>query len=300
MGRMSSSKYIVVRLKGGLGNQMFQYATARALAVRNGMDLVLDTFTGFARDRVYRRSYSLGPFPVKYRKAGLMEEVPFWYERCLGRIFASTKKPLILKRPWGLFVEENKNRFLDEVHGMQCRDNIWMEGYWQSEEYFDDCREMIGRELMPPEPKNPNFIDMGKKMKNCNSVAVGVRLYEEETEAKRHTLVPFSFYMDAARKLVEHMDDPVFFVFCTKNAGLEEKITLPGETHYITHDNGYAGALESLWLICQGKHHIISNSSFYWWGAWLSELNNPGSEIIACDLFSNSDCIPSRWLSLKP
>jgi len=74
-------------------------------------------------------------------------------------------------------------------------------------------------------------------------------------------------------------------------------ITLPENSNYLTHDDGFVGTNERLWLLTQCKHHIFTNSSYYWWGAWLSEANflNEKQLILAADNFINIDGIPDKW-----
>jgi hypothetical protein len=76
------------------------------------------------------------------------------------------------------------------------------------------------------------------------------------------------------------------------------QIKFPGSAHFITHDNGFQGSLARFWLISQCAHHILSNSSFYWWAAWLAERRNPDSCIVASAMFPNRHTIPQRWIAL--
>ena len=141
----------------------------------------------------------------------------------------------------------------------------------------------------------------------CISVSTGSlvgrldakRMYPlRTTRPSGYIYVLLSFYQNAANQLSAKDKDPTFFVFCTTLDAVKDKLELPGPVHYLTHDNGYVGALHTLWLISQCKHHIISNSSFYWWGAWLAERRHSESIVIACDLFTNKDTVPQRWTRL--
>ena len=85
---------------GGLGNQMFQYAAARALAARSGADLVLDPWTGFVRDRVFKRQYALDRLPVHGRLGTRAEGLPFWAERLSAKYFGPPRRTLS-HRWWG-------------------------------------------------------------------------------------------------------------------------------------------------------------------------------------------------------
>ena len=170
-----------------------------------------------------------------------------------------------------------------------------MEGYWQSERYFSDYADLIENEISPPIPQDERFTAMAKRMDGSNSVAVGVRLFEEVPKTKQTAI--YAFYTEAAVRLAEKVKDPVFFVFCTKES-IRGKLTLPGEVHYLTRENGYVDEMNVMWLISKCAHHIISNSSFYWWGTWLAERKHRNSVSIACDTFENADCIPPRWISI--
>jgi hypothetical protein len=186
------------------------------------------------------------------------------------------------------------------VANASLKSDSWVEGYWQTEKYFADHAPEIGSELMPPTPISENFLSLAREIEASDSVCVGVRLFEEMPGADKSGvggLVPLSFYQEAAQDLqAMHAAKPcIFFVFCTRLAPIENKLKLPGKVIYVTHDNGYTGQNDRLWLISRCKHHILSNSSFYWWGAWLAERTGRVGEIMAADLFPNEDTIPERW-----
>lgn len=294
------NRRVIVRLKGGLGNQMFQYAAARSLGIRTGAVLVLDVSSGFILDRVFKRAFSLEPLPINYRKAGFFDQLPFLVEQVRRRFGHNSS--LIRKRSWGLFIHEAELIFQPEIQTWRLVGHAWMEGYWQSEAYFSDHADIIASELAVPAPTQASFLKMARTMVECDSVAVGVRLFEEVPGASKGEvggLVPFGFYEDAASILSAYVKNPVFFVFCTDGKAVRDKLRLPGKIQYVTHDDGFDGATRCLWLISQCKHHILSNSSFYWWGAWMAERNGPSKGvIIASDSFPNKDTIPARWLRL--
>lgn len=94
--------------------------------------------------------------------------------------------------------------------------------------------------------------------------------------------------------LAGEIRDPVFYLFCTVRKPIESNLNLPGQTIYVTHDDGFAGEIERLWLLSQFRTHIISHSSFYWWGTWIAERNIPDVRVHAHNLFNHS--LPSRWI----
>lgn len=288
---------VIVRIKGGLGNQMFCYAAARRLSIVSDAELVIDDVTGFVRDRTFKRRYMLDGFNIPVRKATPRERLePFEpYRRRIMR-YLSRPKPFKNRR----YLEQQGFDFDERLLDLRVKGAIHLDGYWQSERYFQDCKSLLASELVLPRPKMYNFLSMAEQMKKSNSIAVGVRLYEEvPASCKTLRVTPFSFYNDAAKLIAGKIQEPVFFVFCTRYKGLDEKLQLPGKTHYVTHDTGYDGALENLWLISQCRHQIISNSSFYWWGAWLSQVNRMDNYVVACDLFPGTGTIPERWTKLS-
>ncbi len=290
------NRRVYVRLKGGLGNQLFQYAAGRALALRTRTTLVLDASSGFTRDRLYRRTFSLARLPIRAATGGVLTSLPFWFEHVWMR--GSRLTSGIRKRPWGVLLYEAQPHFFRELLDCPPKRDTWMDGYWQSEEYFADYDPDITLELMPPAPASSTFLGMASLMGACNSVAVGVRIFEDIPGVDKSGgggLAPLQFYEAAARELERIAPRPSFFVFCTSGAAVRGRLKLPGEVHYVTPDEGFADPLNTLWLTTRCRHHILSNSSFFWWGAWLSERKAQGNVIIACDLFPNRHTIPKRW-----
>jgi len=163
---------LIVRLKGGLGNQMFQYTAARAMAERNQMELVIDVYSGFVRDRTYRRSFSLGGFNLSARSATTLEQSPFWVEQLLEK-HISKKYTGFKKRPWGLLVMDNKTKFNPELVDEKYDCNVWLEGYWQSERYFQDIAGAIVNEFQLSAPSDEKIIAIAKKIQQKNSIAIG-------------------------------------------------------------------------------------------------------------------------------
>lgn len=298
---MSQAK-LIVQLCGGLGNQMFQYAAARSLAERCGAELVLDAWSGFIRDYEYRRSYELGSFPVSARVATPLERIPFWMDRVGRKLrFTNGISAPVSSHWYGVLLRETRLAFLPNVFEYQIEGSCWMTGYWQTAQYFDHNQDIIRCELMPTQPREPQFLEMGQIMRHTNSVAIGVRLYEESanpaTHASNGRLKSTMDINGAIRRLAERYSDLHFFIFCTFRSPLLDQVQLPGNVTHVTHDDGFEGTASRLWLLTQCRHHIMTNSSFYWWGAYLSKSNylSEMSEIFAADNFRNKDCIPTQW-----
>ena len=288
-----SNNRVIVRLKGGLGNQMFQYAAAAALARRDGHLLVADEHSGFVRDKIYRRRYALNYFPVSHLSSKPLDRLPFYWEDVIDRYARRNQKSTKRNRPWGTFFREQASILYPELLHTGQVGNIWMDGYWQSESYFEGQADYIAQTYRIPTPAAAQFLRLRDQLKNENAIAVGIRLYEESPKGA-HDYSPFTFVETAARVLARKISDPVFYLFCTVRKPIENNLKLPGRTIYVTHDDGFEGEIEGLWLLSQFRTHIISHSSFYWWGAWIAERNIRDVCVHAHNLFDHS--LPSRWI----
>lgn len=288
---------IYTYLCGGLGNQMFQYATARSLALSHRADLVLDNWSGFVRDLQYRRHYELHALPISGRTIQTWETLPIWLHR-LEKRFHTTHS--FIEHHWyGQFIAETELAYLKQLNGLNLNSSFWLLGYWQSPLYFKNHTDTLLRELTPPPPTAPRFLSLGQQLREDESVALGVRLYEESANPSMHTkggvLKTPKEINNAILQLLSQCPNARFFIFCTHRSPILEKLNLPENSVFVTHDDGYEGTLERMWLLSQCRHHVFTNSSYYWWGAWLSQKLYDKQLIFAADNFINSDSFCHGW-----
>lgn len=295
-------KKVYAYLNGGIGNQMFQYATARAVAYNNQAELIIDNWSGFIRDFEYKRKYELNKLPINARVTSAFERIPIWLYRFENRINGINKN-FYQKKLYGEFLVENEMRFLKEIFKFEDVKNIWLCGYWQSPKYFEKYKNNLYQELMPSDPVGNKFLELGAIMHQTESVALGIRLYEESNNPNSHLknamFKTISEINIAIHKLILLHPKAKFYVFCTHHSLILNELNLPDNTLFLTHDDGYEGTVERLWLLTQCKHHIFTASSFYWWGAWLSQTKNSVKSIpqfISCaDNFINEDSHYFCW-----
>lgn len=280
---------------GGLGNQMFIYATAKALALRGSGGLVLDTQSGYKND-LFNRIFLLDFFGISYQRANIFYRFDYWQG---DKIKAFWKKLHFSVIPLMKYILENNSYdFVDELWGEHSL-SLYLDGYFQSEDYFNDFSAIIKSEFQFPLFKD--FITIAEKdeIEKCEgiSVAVGVRRYQEMPLGQKVIKVTeLEFYLKSIEYILSHVDNPVFFVFCEEQEWVLRNFPTNIKMRLISAKSGVEMALNDMYLMSLCKHHVISNSSFYWWGAWLAEKED--SIIIASDCFLNSRSIPDRWIKM--
>lgn len=296
---------IIVKLKGGLGNQLFQYAMARRLAYVNNVPLKLDIVSGYENDD-HGRKYCLNNLNIQEDVATLDE------------VFRIIKKGRIRKKLFKLFERKfkpyHKRHYLIERHykfdpvilNIRATKRVYLDGYWQSEKYFKDIEDIIRREFkVRYEPYGKNQLII-QQILNCNSVSLHIRRGDNVTHqaSKKIYKVPsMEYYNVAVEKLKESLQKPHFFIFSDDLEWAQKNMKLSYQTTFVTH-NGDENNYEDLRLMSFCKHHIIANSSFSWWGAWLSDYSH--KIVIAPEEWvkkpflhiQNKDLIPSSWIRI--
>ena len=290
-----------IQLSGGLGNQLFQYAVARAISIKYKIPLAVDEWSGFVRDAQYRRQFELGRLSIDVRRPSARALAALWIRRSWISIF-DKKAPSIFSRTWfGDFYYETEFNYHPALLNTPIHRLTWLIGYWQSPLYFNNYKKTLHSELMPPTPTNNIFLNMGFEMKNSESVALGLRLYEESDNPANHAkagqLKSAYDLNKTIALLITQRPNSRFFIFCTHRTPLIKELQLPKNSVLVTGEDGYSDSLDCLWLLTQCKHHIFTNSSFYWWGAWLSEAVHPNTEqlIYAADNFIKADGLCDHW-----
>lgn len=267
---------VAVHIYGGLGNQMFQYACGRALALRNGADFQIDD-----------RDFTAGPgqlFGLHHfnivRQSGAGADLPPSKKQRLRYLTWR-----YLRRP-PVFTREKGAAFDPDI--LSLKGDIWLHGYWQSERYFEDFGDRIRDELTivtSPDEKNRQVL---KEIQNGQAVSVHIRRGDYVSNPKAHAyhgLCSAEYYRAAAGFIAGKLaSDPVFYVFSDEPDWAKAHLDLPFETRILGHNDSEHN-YEDLRLMAACRHHIIANSSFSWWGAWL----NPSPEKIVV--------APTRWVA---
>jgi hypothetical protein len=299
---MKKSK-LIVRLLGGIGNQLFIYATSKALALKNNAELIIDIKSGFENDYKHKRQCELYHFNLKMNIAKKNDRLePFAkYRRFLMRKFNQ------------LFSFEKRNYIVQEGNDFDRRlldykilRNTYIEGHWQSELYFKDIESTIREEfkfIPPTDSLNTNVYKQITE-KNKNSIAIHYRFFVDPNSISDSNISKI-YYEKALVEIEKRIEDPHYFIFSDRPTEAIKILALPTSKYtLVSHNTDDSMAYADLWLMSNCKHFIIANSTFSWWGAWLS--NSINKIIIAPNYFIENPVgswnfkgqLPDTWLKL--
>lgn len=295
-------KKIILRVKGGIGNQLFCYAAAKRLAEKSNSELVLDNISGFINDK-YKRSYMLNHFAINTRIAN-PDELLEPFSRIRRKVLKWMSKNKINKNV--CYFEQIGNDFDEGLLNYNFKKTLYLEGYWQSELYFKDIEPIIRSEFKITPPKDELNIEIGEQILNCNSVCIHVRWFDSpdsETNLFQNNIQK-EYYRKAINYIVSKTSDVIFFVFSDFPNETKDFLSLDVNcVKYINHNSGDDNAYADIWLMSLCKHFIISNSTFSWWGAWLSEYKSkiviaPLEEKNGESAWGFKGLIPNEWIKI--
>lgn len=270
-GPMSQSNSVIVRVKGGLGNQLFCYAVSRRLSMINNVELVIDDVTGFVRDRIYRRRYALDHFSIPCRKANAWERMePFERGRRALSKWVSRRRPFEART----YIEQEGSEFDQRLLTLRPQGTLYLDGLWQDERYFFDISDTLRSELRFNLSPNAENATLARRISACQAVALHVRWYDPAAAPGTGRNLTTVYYEQAMQRIKEQIESPHFFLFSDDIAATMKMLRFPsGQVTPVNINGDEVGAIFDLWLMSQCQHFIIANSTFSWWGAWLGRPN---------------------------
>ncbi|MDR2175923.1 MAG: alpha-1,2-fucosyltransferase [Synergistaceae bacterium] len=329
---------IAARIEGGLGNQMFQYAAAKAAAVRLGTELLLDAAAYNAVSERKGRSFLLDRFPniteKKARPRDVMKLYPWVavYDGLKGKT-ASIPRRIASKAfrylCYGLGVMPKRlsgNALKSPVDAQSLAlipcsrvyfqggsgydagftaipDNVYVVGGFESEKYFGGFAGHIRRaySFAPSLRGLPLYAEISSNQ----SVAVHIRR-GDKTKSRKHEASNMDYLLSAMNILEHRIENPIFYIFsddmpwCMKN--LPPLVKKP--LRFAESPPGTDNVLTDMFLMSNCKHNIIGPSTFSWWAAWLN--SNPGKIVAAPhpklwfrDTSGRSDLLPEKWIAVE-
>jgi Glycosyl transferase family 11 len=283
---------IATRLMGGLGNQMFQYAAGRRLAIKRGVELVLDLS--------YLANQPRGDVP-RHFELDCFHIVGKHTDELADEGHAQTVLRRLLRRSDGPHrLKETGARFQSAV--LDAPDNTLLVGYWQSEKYFEDEEAQIRRDFTFAVPMSPAKSALATTIGE-NAVSLHIRrgdYVSHPASSTFHGVLPLEYYDRAAAVIAERIDDPHFFVISDDPGWCRTHVKLPSATTFVGDTPGPGHEDMQLMSLC--RHHVIANSSFSWWGAW---LNEHADKIVVAprrwftdEAHDARDLVPESWIRI--
>ena len=288
---------IIAQLQGGLGNQLFQYATARALANRLEANLELDTaWFEASYIGVTKRDVQLSDLKIDtcFRCHTPLRQRPKTIQRIAQQLL-----------PLNLYVyNENRPYHFDEglskLRTYQNQD-LYLLGYWQSYKYFSEIHEQLIREIHPRMSLNGVYQPFLDQIKKSLSAMVHIRRGDYihlAAASKVHGFLGLDYYINGMAILLAKNLEVEFFVFSDDIKWAQENLPLQEKITYIQVNPDMTSAPQELFLMSQCKYHLIANSSLSWWGAWLAHGNNAQGRVICPIHWTNDHCM--NWNDLLP
>jgi hypothetical protein len=269
---------ITTRLSGGLGNQMFQYAAGRRLALQHGVNLILDIswFEKEGLNALSARPYELAVFSI----AGETSR-----QSSIAQASGGMRLKFWEKRPTIYHQYDDKYYYNPEI--LEASDNSVLDGFWQSQDYFADQADIIRKDFQikkVPDAANKKILD---QIKRGPAVSLHVRRGDYANQALHtafHGLTTLDYYKEAIKLMTKELGSPTFFVFSDEPDWCKQNLKSKQPMVYVDCNDpahGYADVR----LMSSCDHHIVANSSFSWWGAWL----NPSEK--------KTVIVPKRWFA---
>jgi len=291
---------IIVHLLGGLGNQMFQYAAGRAISLHCGTNLKLDTsdfsdyqlHQGFELHRIFNCATEIAC------KADV-SNILGWQSFPRVRRFLSRSSMARLRSK--RFVMEPQSYCCHEIKCVPS--DSYLMGYWQSEKYFLEVAQQVREDFTFKLPLENHNIELSKQISQVNAVSLHVRRGDyanNPVTTAVHGLCSLEYYYAAIQYIAERVENPFFYIFSDDIEWTKKNLKMVLPYLHVVHNHGIESYNDMrLMSLCQ--HHIIANSSFSWWGAWLNR--NVDKIVVAPQRwYANQtdvkDLLPQGWVRM--
>lgn len=291
---------VITNLIGGLGNQMFQYAAGRALSLQHHDSLLLDIsgfanyalHQGFELERIFNCTAEIAT------ESDVRSILSWQYLPTIRRVVSRSGMDVFRRK--GLILEP----YFHYWQGIKdVPHNCFLVGYWQSEKYFKNVASVIRHEFTFKLQLTNQNADIAEQVGKVNAVSLHVRRGDyanNPNTSATHGLCSLEYYQAAIKYITERVEQPVFFIFSDDVEWVKENLKMNFPCQYVAHNKGVE-SYNDMRLMSLCKHHIIANSTFSWWGAW---LNSNAEKIVIAPKrwFVNttdvSALIPQAWVTL--
>ena len=310
-------KKIIIRISNELGNQMFMYASALGIANKLDMNIIIDNESAYKSKKNISK-YGLNNFSVTSVIAPDSKKFlgiyGYFKRKILKKINPYIKNKVIFIEPKNT---EKITRYNEEIYNLKLSENVFVEGYFESEKYFVDIKDKISSEF--------KFLNEAKYQKSAyfneinksNSVSICLRQnrfiegINRNNELNKKKSVKYSneqieYINQSISYIQKNVQKPTFFIWSNDLIGLKDNV-FDEKINKVIHDNEFTKNLDKraldMYLITQCNHHIVIPSSFNWWGAWLSKKQNkivcrPSDNYFTDFRINNLDFWPCNWIEI--
>jgi len=275
---------IIIHLRGGLGNQMFQYALYCSF-VERGIPAFLDL--SHYKNGVSTRGYELE------KVFGIKAPVVSFWAKLAGKLHWK-----LFHRFYKTAYKETDNHFGFYDQQITALHSAYLKGYWQSEKYFTNATESVKSAFSFTDPGDEENKRLLGQVKSSLSVGIHIRR-GDYAGSSDNLMLPLSYYRQAIDFVKDTIDNPVFFVFSDDAVWAAQNLDLPNAV-FVNHNRGN-NSYRDMQLMSHCSHNIIANSSFSWWAAWLNRNENklviaPSKWITWME--GTRDIIPAAWIKI--
>ncbi len=290
---------IITKVLGGLGNQMFQYAAGRAMSLGQGTPLLLDisNFSGYGLHQGFeiQRIFNC---KVEIANERDLRRILGWQSSPgIRRVMSRSDMAVLRKKS---LVIEPHYHYWDGLKNIT--EDSYIVGYWQSEKYFQDFASVIRSDFSYKIEFASTNEDIAAQIDQVNAVSLHVRrgdYAKDPVTNATHGLCSLNYYQTAIQYVAARVEQPKFFIFSDDIDWVKTNLKLDYPCRYIDHNQGI-DSYNDMRLMSLCQHHIIANSSFSWWGAWLN--SSPRKIVFAPKKwFANKniikDLFPQEWVT---
>ena len=289
---------IITQLKGGLGNQLFQYAAGLSLANYHNVPLKVDVGLLKNPDELIGtlRNFELQHLHHPPAIATVAEINNVRNQNFITKYFD-------MFRPSYQRIVYNEKQFNFDPNFFSSGKNIYLKGYRQSELYFSSIEQIIRNSFQLKMELIAGVSELAEKLKQTASVSIHIRRgdYKNATVQQYHGILTESYYQEAIRQISTQIKNPLFFIFSDDIDWVKMNLLFDSNTTFVSGNISHTH-YEDFYLMSQCRHNIIGNSSFSWWAAW---LNNYSEKIVIAPKkwFGNApndtkDLIPQNWIKI--
>lgn len=289
---------VTIRIKGGLGNQLFQYAAGYALAKRMNQKLKLDN-SFFPQQTL--RGFKLGYLNVTFgdvveHQSGLVKAYKNKY------LNKTLRKANVRALPCGKqtkYLLETRSDIVPEFFNISAP-NIYLDGYYQSEKYFREYKADLIKQFTPNYPSEAEYESVLAEIQGCEAVAIHVRrgdfLSAQNDPNPNHYLLGEQYYHNALKYVTEHLENPVFFWFSDDIDWVKQNFGERENFRFVSLHTKHTD-IDEMMLMKNCKHIIAANSTFSWWASWLNKHEN-ALHICPAKRYGNLHMIPENWVKI--